>query len=167
MNRRLLTTFVGLTVSLFTILSAFAADPPGVHFRTIDDGFAEARATGKPLLLFFTADWCPPCHSLELEFFHSSHFVKGIEADFVPVKVVDRTREDGRNAPDVQALLKDVHLTGFPTLVVMHAGGIAAVRNVGYSDRSATLSFLREAASRLEAAERKQRRAAANQGHLP
>ena len=160
MTRRLLAVLLGLAASPFFVRPAFAADPPGVRFRTIDDGFAEARATGRPLLLFFTADWCPPCHSLELDFFRSSHFVKRIEADYVPVKVVDRIREDGKNAPDVQALLKSAGVTGFPTLVVVHADGIAAVRNVGFSDRSATLSFLQEAIPRLEAAERKKRLAA-------
>ena len=181
MTRRSLFLLSAVVLSWAITRAGLAADPSGVRFRTIDEGFAEARAphrgggppapppggrpgprpAPKPLLLYFTADWCPPCHSLELEVFHSSRFVRGIESDFVPVKVVDRTREDGHNAPDVDALVRSARVTGFPTLVVVRAAGIAAVRNVGYSSRGATLSFLREAVSRLEAAEEKKRRARA------
>lgn len=162
MSRRVLVVLSALALSAALGRAGLAADGPGLRFRTIDEGFAEARASGKPLLLYFTADWCPPCHNLEHEIFHSSRFVKGIEEDFVPVKVTDRRREDGRNTPDVDALQKDTRVTSFPTLVVVRPDGIAAVRNVGYSSRGATLAFLREAASRLESAERKKRRAGAS-----
>lgn len=162
MNRRVLVVLSALALSAALGRAGLAADAQGLRFRTIDEGFAEARASGKPLLLYFTADWCPPCHNLEHEIFHSSRFVKGIEEDFVPVKVTDRRREDGRNAPDVDALQKNTRVTSFPTLVVVRPDGIAAVRNVGYSSRGATLAFLREAVSRLESAERKKRRAGAS-----
>jgi len=59
MNKRLFAILVSLAFSPALADSCLAADPPGVRFRTIDAGFAEARATGRPLLLFFTADWCP------------------------------------------------------------------------------------------------------------
>lgn len=162
MNKRALVVLSALVLSAALGRAGLAADAPGIRFRTIDEGFAEARASGKPLLLYFTADWCPPCHNLEHEIFRSSLFVEGIEEDFVPVKVIDRRREDGRNAPDVDALQKNTRVTSFPTLVVVRPDGIAAVRNVGYSSRGATLAFLREAVSRLESAERKKRRAGAS-----
>ena len=159
MNRRVLVVLSALALSAALGRAGLAVDAPGIRFRTIDEGFAEARASGKQLLLYFTVDWCPPCHNLEHEIFHSSRFVEGIEEDFVPVKVTDRRREDGRNAPDVDALQKNTRVTSFPTLVVVRPDGIAAVRNVGYSSRGATLAFLREAVSRLEAAEKKKGRA--------
>lgn len=152
---RLPRTVFTTLLTLLLASSALATGSRGVRFRTIAEGFAEARDSGKPLLLFFTADWCPPCHSLELEFFSSSHFVKRIEKDYVPVRVVDRTREEGKNTPEVQELIRSANVTGFPTLLVVRPDGKAAVRSIGYSSRSATLSFLREAPSRLEQAERR------------
>lgn len=144
-------------LSLLCASAALANGSRGVRFRTIDEGFAEARASGRPLLLFFTAEWCPPCHSLEREFFSSSHFAKRIEKDYVPVRVVDRIREEGRNAPDVQGLITSANVTGFPTLIVVRPEGTTAVRSVGYASRSATLSFLREAPARLEKGEKRKR----------
>ena len=158
MTRPLRALLLGAALLVVFADPAAADGPRGVRFRRVDDGFAEARANGKPLLLFFTADWCPPCHSLESDVFASSHFVEQIEADFVPVKVIDRTREDGRNTPEVAGLVKSAGVTGFPTLVVVRPEGAAAVRNVGYSSHVSTLTFLREAVQRLEAAEKKKRR---------
>ena len=157
MTRKLPAILLGGAL-LCALAGPAAGSARGVRFRGIDDGFAEARANGKPLLLFFTADWCPPCHSLESDVFASSHFVEQIEADFVPVKVIDRTREDGRNTPEVEGLVRSARVTGFPTLVVVRPEGTAAVRNVGYSSHVSTLTFLREAVQRLEAAEKKKRR---------
>jgi protein disulfide-isomerase len=160
-NKRLFAVLAALALSLKFALPGLAADPPGVRFRTIDEGFTEARTSGKPLLLFFTADWCPPCHDLELDFFRSSHFVKRVEGDFVPVRVVDRMREDGHNSPEVQKLKDSAGISGFPTLLIVHADGEAAVRSVGYSSRGDTLAFLTEGVQRLKAAEEKKRRATA------
>jgi len=161
-NRRLSSLLLALAFSAMPARPGAAADPPGVRFRGIDDGFAEARTSGKPLLLFFTADWCPPCHDLELDFFRSTHFIKRIEDDFVPVRIVDRGREDGHNPPEVQKLKDSAGITGFPTLLIVHADGVAAVRNVGYTSRGDTLAFLTEGVRRLKAAEEKKRHANAH-----
>ena len=53
--------------------------------------------------------------------------------------------------------MNSTNVTGFPTLLVVHADGIAAVKSVGYSSRGDTLSFLGDAIHRLVAAEKKKR----------
>jgi hypothetical protein len=78
--------------------------------------------------------------------------------DFVPVRIVDRMRKDGHNSPEVQKLKDSAGISGFPTLLFVHADGEAAVRSVGYSSRGDTLAFLTEGVQRLKAAEEKKRR---------
>ena len=155
MRCRLSAVFIALALSAAFIQTGLAEDFVGVRFRNLQEGLTEGRASGKPLLVFFTADWCPPCRELEFGIFRASVFVKRIETDFVPVKVVDRRREDGRNAPDVHALMERSSVSGFPTLLVLHADGDAAVRHLGYSSRGDAIAFLREALQRLQAAEKR------------
>lgn len=110
------------------VLEAMASQtlPPvedQVTWRTIPSGVAEAQATGKPLLFDFTADWCPPCRQMSAEVFADARSAETLENLFVPVRVLDRSREDGRNTPDVAALQSRFNVTGFPTLVVIGADG--------------------------------------------
>jgi uncharacterized protein YyaL (SSP411 family) len=64
-----------------------------------------------------------------------------INAMFVPVRVLDRQREDGRNSPDVVALQQRYQVEAFPTLVVVSPGG-RPEKIEGYPGRSKLLEEL-------------------------
>ena len=77
-----------------------------------------SRASGRPILYDFTAEWCPPCLAMKDEVFSNPKHVRALETAVVPVQVLDRQREEGRNLAWVDSLQRAYAVDGFPTLVV-------------------------------------------------
>jgi thioredoxin-related protein len=120
-----------------------------VKWRSTSDGMAEAGKSGKPLLYFFTADWCGPCHLMKDEVFADRELAALVERDYVPVEVVDRSRETGRNAKDIDELFEKYEIRGFPTLVVTRPKSKSAVYVTGFPGREKVASFLRTVRQQL------------------
>src|SRR5512143_4374235 len=86
-----------------------------MRWRAPDAALEEARATGRPLLYDFTADWCPPCRLMNEQLFDDRAVAADLDKRFVPVRVLDRQREAGRNAPWVDELQRRYRVSAFPT----------------------------------------------------
>jgi thiol:disulfide interchange protein len=125
------------------------AHPPQVtdlvRWRPVAEAVAEARQNKKPLLFDFTAEWCAPCQAMQREMFADRAAAEQIEKLFVPVRLLDRQREEGHNAPEVAALQERYHITSFPTLVVVSPDGEKPVVLSGYRGRALTLQSLTQA----------------------
>jgi thiol:disulfide interchange protein len=124
-------------VAARVVVSLTKREPPknaGVQWLTIEEGMRLAANSNKPVLLDFTADWCRPCHMLDAEVFQDPAIAKDINERFVPIRIVDRKREEGRNAPDVDALQQRFAVRGYPTVVVADRGGERA-RMEGFGGR--------------------------------
>ena len=106
-----------------------------------------ARASRKPVLYDFTAAWCGPCKMLDKDW-EDSTVAARVNAAFVPARVIDRMREDGRNAPDVDELLRRYEVSGFPTLVAADADGKLIGKLEGYRGRRALEEFLQRTGAR-------------------
>lgn len=105
-----------------------------VQWLAPDEGLRLASTSDKPVLLDFTADWCAPCHILDAQVFRDPEIARKINEGFVAIRVTDRRREEGRNAPEVDELQQRYGVRGFPTVVFADGTGERA-RMEGFRGR--------------------------------
>src|SRR6185295_11799109 len=110
-----------------------------VDWQPIDRAIEQAQLQRKPILYEFSAEWCGPCHAMAREVFADRKAAATINGLFVPVQVVDRVREEGRNAPYVAALQARYKVEAFPTLIVVDPAGGEPAKVEGYPGKSALI----------------------------
>jgi thiol:disulfide interchange protein len=158
--RRASGAFLLSAASLASVPRGEAASTDLVKWRPIVAGEAEAKKTGKPVLYFFTAAWCGPCHLLEQEVFSRKDVAAQIAKDYVPVVVRDVERETGKNSPEMLRLADRYGLRGFPTLVVSRPGFDRRVAMEGWDGAERAIEFLKGARQRLLTAEKSDKKKA-------
>ena len=113
-----------------------------VHWTDSEMATALAMRSHRPILYEFSAEWCGPCHMLEREVFMDPDLAAKINGRYIAVKVIDRQREDGRNAGNVQRLMDRYSVNAFPTIVIAAPDGNVRDRTVGYPGRDQFAAFL-------------------------
>jgi thiol:disulfide interchange protein len=113
-----------------------------VHWTDIGQAAAASWRSHRPILYEFSAEWCGPCHVLEREVFMDPVLAAKINSRYIAVKVVDRLREDGRNADSVQRLIDRYAVNAFPTIVIATRDGSVRDRTVGYPGRDQFAAFI-------------------------
>lgn len=140
-TRRLLWIFVAAVVatgSYFghtawqTQRGEAALKATALEFLPLEQALALATARGKPVLVDFSAIWCPTCRVLHGEVFTNAGVKQAITNGYVLARV-------DYEAPEAQAFMRRYAVQGFPTLLVLAADG-NLLRRVPISFDPATMA---------------------------
>ena len=109
----------------------------------VEDAFADARQSGKPVLLYWGAVWCPPCNKLKATLFRDPGFI-ALTRQYIPVYL------DG-DQEGAQALGEQFGVRGYPTLIVLDPQRHEITRLAGGNDSAELTRALTLAAGRRTA----------------
>lgn len=120
-------------------LARVHSDAPGIDWfkGDVDAAFAAAQASNKPVLLYWGAQWCPPCKQLKSAVFSRPDFIEKSKL-FVDVYL------DG-DLPDAQKWGDAFRVTGYPTVVVFKPDRTEITRIAGNMDLSLYAGVLDDA----------------------
>ena len=120
-------------------LAKMHSDAPGIDWfkGDVDAAFNAAKASNKPVLLYWGAQWCPPCKQLKSAVFARPDFIEKSKL-FVAVYL------DG-DLPDAQKWGDVFRVTGYPTVVVFKPDRTEITRIAGNMDLSLYAGVLDDA----------------------
>ena len=110
----------------------------------INDAQQQAAQTKKPILMFFTVDWCPPCQQFKKDTLTDEQVELALQNDWVLMKV-DLTARGGEPA----MLARSLGVSSIPTLMVFHPDGTQLDSRRGYAPPAVLLSWLNACKARI------------------
>ena len=107
----------------------------GIPWRTgFSAALAEAKQSGKPVLLDFWASWCPPCQVMKHDVWPDPKVRQAVIDGYIPVAVdVD--------AAENQEVSSRYGISTIPSIVIVNAQG-QVLKQGSFMSRSSLLEFL-------------------------
>lgn len=103
----------------------------------IERSLADAKKSGKPICLDFSAEWCAACKELETRTFSEPRVVEKLKNGWT------LTRIDGtRSSKALRAIESRYGVKGYPTIILLAPDGKEARRSTGFIGPDAFLTLL-------------------------
>ncbi len=110
-----------LIVAPLGIITWGLANPPAGWSYYTAETLAEAKASGKPVLIKFTADWCANCQTVEQTVFGTQEEMDDWRDRGLTLIKADLTKQDAEGWP----LLRELHQVGSIPFTVVYMPGSA------------------------------------------
>lgn len=122
--------FLAIALASSTLLA-----DDGVWQTDFNKAVEVASKENKPILIFFTGDWCPPCKMMKRDVLSTKEFMDFaktnlilFKADMLPTGEAAVPELDKQN----QYLTRKLGVNGFPTFVLMNSNGKSLGQFAGY-----------------------------------
>lgn len=134
----------GAVVLVAVTLSAVAANKADAWKHDFTEAATDAKKSGRPLLVHFSATWCPPCQQMERNVLHTPEVQELLSKHFVAVMI------DADTDPDLSTHFK---VKSLPTDIAIAPDGVVLWRNERSQDKANYVAQLQQIVRRLPAAE--------------
>ena len=138
--RRSRQTWAAVVLIAFAVLMLYAVYRPIRSDIVWMTDFEAARKAAleqdKPILLYFTGDWCPPCRRMARWTWPDDQVEELVMSSFIPLEV------DLPNPDTLDPLAVRYNVYAFPTIIVTNADGVPLGVLPGYVAPSELMKLL-------------------------
>lgn len=122
-----------LLVAVSSVIQAAPANAEIPWHRTRDSAVEAAQVSGKPILVFVTADWCHYCQKMKQETWRSLDVERAVSQQFETLVL-----DPGKNSDIVQRL----GVESLPTTMVFQPDGTLIARKEGFMPAKSAIRWL-------------------------
>jgi len=120
---------------VLVLLAAAPSHAAGAGWKSWNAGMAEAKATGRPVLVDVYTDWCGWCKRMDRDVYSRADVRDYLAKKFVMIKL-DAESSDQATYEDrsmtMGAIAQRFKVTGYPTTIFLRANGEHLVNVPGY-----------------------------------